>query len=190
MDWQSEALEPLRRQMVQFATLQLDDAAAAEDAVQEAIAAAMRHAASFAGRSALKTWVFAILKNKIRDELRRRARLVPFSGSGGRDEEEEPLTELFDRRGHWLPDSRPQAWGDPEAVENDRQFWAVFHLCLERLPPKQAQVFMMREMLELTTPEICRNLELTENHVNVLLYRARMRLCVCLEERWFERDHE
>lgn len=124
MDWQSEALEPLRRQMVQFATLQLDDAAAAEDAVQEAIAAAMRHAASFAGRSALKTWVFAILKNKIRDELRRRARLVPLSGSGGRDEEEEPLTELFDRRGHWLPEARPQAWGDPEAVENDRQFWA------------------------------------------------------------------
>ncbi|BBD77702.1 RNA polymerase subunit sigma, ECF subfamily [Hydrogenophilus thermoluteolus] len=101
---------------------------------------------------------------------------MPFSGNVGRDEEEEPLTELFDRSGHWLPDSRPQAWGDPEAAENDRQFWAVFHLCLERLPPKQAQVFMMREMLELTTPEICRNLELTENHVNVLLYRARMRV--------------
>jgi len=67
-------LESLRRQMLKFATLQLSDANLAEDAVQEALIGALRNARTFAGRAALKTWVFAILKNKIADILRQKQR--------------------------------------------------------------------------------------------------------------------
>ena len=63
----SKFVEALSVQMLKFATLQLSDPHLAEDAVQEALVGAMKNVSSFGGRSALKTWVFAILKNKIAD---------------------------------------------------------------------------------------------------------------------------
>ncbi|MGL4199429.1 MAG: sigma factor, partial [Allorhizobium sp.] len=60
----------LRQRMLKFASLQLADPALAEDAVQEALAGALRNAKAFAGRSAFRTWVFAILRNKIADQIR------------------------------------------------------------------------------------------------------------------------
>ena len=58
-------LTELRQQMNKFATLQLQDKSLAEDAVQEALLAALKNTNAFNRRAALKTWVFAILKNKI-----------------------------------------------------------------------------------------------------------------------------
>ena len=58
-------LNELRAMMLKFAKLQLADEALAEDAVQDALIGALKNADKFERRSALKTWVFAILKNKI-----------------------------------------------------------------------------------------------------------------------------
>ncbi|TAL54978.1 sigma factor, partial [Pandoraea sp.] len=58
-------LSLLRRDMLRFAELQLRDAAAAEDAVQDAMVAAMARISTFEGRAQISTWLFAILKNKI-----------------------------------------------------------------------------------------------------------------------------
>ena len=71
--------EKTRRDMLRFAQLQLRDAGAAEDMVQEALLAAMKYESSFAGRSSLKTWLFSILRNKILDHLKKSAREI--SGS-------------------------------------------------------------------------------------------------------------
>ena len=57
--------------------------------------------------------------------------------------------------------------------------------CLARLPEKTARVFMLREHLGLDTGEICKELGITPTHCWVLLYRARMSLRLCLDERWF-----
>jgi len=65
--------------MVKFARLQLQDDAAGEDVVQEAIEAALAGIDRFAGRAALKTWVFTILRHKIVDALRERGRTVQVS---------------------------------------------------------------------------------------------------------------
>lgn len=179
-------LEALRHQMVKFATLQLRDQALAEDAVQEALIGAMKNAPSFKGHAALKTWVFAILKNKIADTLRQRSRLVEASLLLGSDQDEDDLDELFDRKGFWQPDERPQTWASPEATMQDKQFWRVFDACLENLPGQQARVFMMREFIELESHEVCAALGLTISNLNVTLYRARLRLRECLENRWFQ----
>jgi RNA polymerase sigma-70 factor (ECF subfamily) len=47
---------------------------------------------------------------------------------------------------------------------------------------------MMREFLELTTDEICSNEMISANSLNVTLYRARLRLRECLENRWFQKE--
>ncbi len=170
-------LAGLRRDLLRFAELQLRDRAAAEDAVQEALAAALSGQDRFAGQAALKTWIFAILKNKIIDHLRQRQRFVEVA--------HETSEANDDTEGHWNPEERPQAWGDPEATFAQQQFWVVFEACLTRLPENTARVFMMREFLGLDTPGICRELDMTTSNCHVVLHRARMGLRLCLEQRWF-----
>ena len=177
-------LEDIRRQMIKFATLQLSDAHQAEDAVQEALIGAMKNAASFGGRAAFKTWMFAILKNKIADILRYKQRTVNV-GSLGSGDDDEDMSELFDSKGYWQVEERPVAWGNPEATLRESHFWRVFEACLEGLPPKQARVFMMREFIELEADEICAAVELTTSNLHVLLHRSRLRLRECIENKWY-----
>ena len=177
-------LQDIRRQMMRFATLQLSDSNQAEDAVQEALIGAMKNADSFGGRAAFKTWMFAILKNKIADVLRYKQRTVNIS-SFAHEEDDEDMSELFDRKGHWQKDERPVAWGNPEASMREQEFWRVFEACLEHLPPKQARVFMMREFVELDAGEICATVELSTSNLHVLLHRARLRLRECIENNWY-----
>lgn len=183
-------LTGLRRQMVRFATLQLRDPDLAEDAVQEALAGALKNARSFAGRAALKTWVFAILKNKIADALRQRSRLITASSLDDDDSDDEGgvFAALFDARGHWHEDAAPNRWQEPEASLRDSQFWRVFEACLDGLPQRSARVFMMREFVGLETDEICNTLALTRTNLHVLLHRARLRLRGCLESNWFAEE--
>lgn len=181
----AEFLENLRKQMLKFATLQLSDSSLAEDAVQEALIGALKNASSFGGKAALKTWVFAILKNKIADVLRQKQRLISASSLLREGEEEEDFSELFDQKGFWRADEHPAAWANPEASLREAQFWRVFEACLENLPDAQARVFMIREFIELDSHEICETIGITVGNLNVMLHRARIRLRECLENRWF-----
>jgi RNA polymerase sigma-70 factor (ECF subfamily) len=175
----AEALAPLRRDMLRFARLQLRDDAAAEDAVQEALIAAVEKRASYGGRASLRTWVFAILRNKIIDMLRAR-------NSGIRFVETDASTDAhFDADGHWAEESWPAAWGDPEQSLEAQQFWAVFEACLERLQESAARAFMLREMMGFETAEICATLQISTSNCGVLLHRARIALRACLEHTWF-----
>ena len=121
--WDQTFLVGLRRDMLRFAELQLRDRAAAEDAVQEALAAALSGQDRFAGQAALKTWVFAILKNKIIDHLRQRQRFVEAAhGTPETSDDTDDFDVLFNHTGYWKPDERPQTWGDPEATFAQQQF--------------------------------------------------------------------
>lgn len=182
---ESDFLEDIRRQMLRFATLQLGDSHQAEDAVQEALIGALKNANSFGGRAALKTWIFAILKNKIADTLRQKQRSVNVSSLQHDGDENEDFSELFDSKGFWQPEERPVAWGNPEASLREGQFWIVFEACLEGLPPKQARVFMMREFIELDADEICAEVNLSTSNLHVLLHRSRLRLRECIENKWY-----
>lgn len=182
----AELISGFRPQLLKFARLQLQDDAAAEDAVQEAIEAALKGIERFAGRSALKTWLFTIVRHKVIDFLRERGRTVQVS-SLERDEADmdEAFDALFRESEHWSPMSRPRPWGNPEEALEQQQFWQVFEICLEVLPARTARVFMMREFLGLETDEICTTLALSVGNCNVILHRARAGLRQCLSEGWF-----
>ncbi len=181
----ADALMAIRKDMLRFAELQLRDSHAAEDVVQESIESALVHSTTFTGHSTLKTLVFAILKNKIIDHVRQRDRTVAISALVEGDEDwEEKLDELFTERGFWKEGTRPVGWPGPEESMASRQFWAVFEMCLDRLPKQAAQVFMMREFLGFESGEICDRVGLTTSNCHVILHRARMRLRQCLEAGW------
>jgi len=169
---------------LRYASLQLRDAAAAEDAVQEALLAALAGEENFAGRSNLRTWLTGILKHKIVDAIRRQTRERPASELEPEGDEGE-FDALFDRRGHWQ--EAPDAWEQPEGALGQKQFLAALEACLRALPQRTAQAFMMREHLGLETPEICKELGITTTHCWVMLHRARMALRLCLQENWFRK---
>ena len=181
----AEALLSLRADMLRFAQLQLRNTETAEDLVQEAIEAALRKSSSFVGQSTLKTWVFAILRNRIIDHLRTAKRTVPMSSLVDDDEDwQERLQALFNERGHWRDGARPAAWPNPEESMQTRQFWAVFETCLDHLPPATGRVFMLREFLGFESTEICAQLGITTSNCHVILHRARLKLRGCMDTGW------
>jgi RNA polymerase sigma-70 factor (ECF subfamily) len=175
-DFRSQ-VEAERAYMLRYASLQLRDRHAAEDAVQETLLAALAGEDSFGGRSNLRTWLTGILKHKIIDAIRRLSRETPVAAQDGE------LDALFDSRGHWI--EMPAAWDDPDTSLEQKQFFSVLEDCLGRLPAKTAQAFMMREHLGYGTGDICKELNLTPTHCWVLLYRARVVLRECLQQNWF-----
>ena len=175
-------VESLRPYLVRYATLQLRNADAAEDAVQEALLAALAGESNFAGRSNLRTWLTGILKHKIVDAIRRQGRERPAPEPEG---EAAGFDALFDKRGHW--EEPPGPWPQPEGALEQKQFRAALEQCLQGLPERTAQAFMMREHLGLDTVEICKELGITPTHCWVMLYRARMALRQCLEMNWFDK---
>lgn len=179
-------LTALRPDLLRFARLQLRDDSLADDVVQEAYLAAVAGLASFAGRASLRTWLFAILKNKITDVIRARGSTVNVSSLADDDADfDQVFDTLFQANGHWTPGGKPADWGDPQAALAQRQFWAVFDACLNHLPANTSRVFMMREFLELEIAEICRELGIGSNNCYVILHRARHQLRGCLEKTWF-----
>ena len=172
-----------RDYLLRFARLQLRNEAWAEDAVSETQLAALARPQSFDSRSQLKTWLVGILKHKIVDALRQHGREVCVGG-GGDDDEADPLESMaFKADGHFA--TLPAEWGNPEQDLSSRQFFEVLEACASRLPASQGRLFLMREWLELSSEEICKELGLTSTNLYVQLHRARLRLRECLELNWF-----
>lgn len=174
-------LEQYRAPLTRYATWLLGSSAAAEDAVQDTLLAALQNADGFAGRSSLKTWLFGILKHKIADNFRRQSREVPLPDDSA-TETTEP-SHLYLEDGHWR--EPPSNWGDPEATLNQRHFFEVLERGIERLPKNTARVFTMRELMGMETDEICSAVGITSSNCFVMLHRARSMLRSYLEQEWF-----
>jgi len=179
-------IESHRGYLVRYALSQLRDQQLDEEAVQEALLAALEGIGKFDGRSTLRTWLTSILRFKVIDIQRR---LVAERANVAIDDDrlvedhEAWLDEMFDETGHWR--SPPQAWNDPEAALEQRRFWMVFEMCLEGLPSTAGRVFFKREVLGEDTPVICKDEGITSSNCWVILHRARIALRMCLERNWF-----
>ena len=174
-------VQALRPQLLRFARTQLRNETWAEDAVSDTLLAALERPGAFAGTSQLKTWLVGVLKHKLIDQLRRQSREATVLTT---DDAADLDEALFQADGHWR--EAPKDWGDPEHHLRQRQFIEVLEACVEHLPPTQGRVFMMREWLELSSDDICKQLSISSTNLWVLLHRARLRLRDCLQQRWFD----
>lgn len=186
-------LDEIYHAMLGFAQNQLGNEQSAKDVVQDALVNALKYADKFQGKSAFKSWVFAILKNKIADFIRQNNKyltITELSADQECDSDEAFLDLLFDETGHWHRDNAPKAfdnsWCDPELNAEQTDFWHILELCLNNLPKEQARVFLMKEYVELDTQEICQELSISSQNFYVLMHRARLRLQSCLSAKWFD----
>ena len=148
-----ETLGGFRPQLLSFAQRRLGNREHAEDAVQETLLAALEGLERFGGGSSLGTWLFAILKHKIVDVMRRAPREDPLDGGSDLSHDATPESELARR-------------GLLEAVD----------AALMRLPARAARVFVMRGVMGMDTDEVCRELSISSANCWVMHHRARQML--------------
>jgi len=163
--------------LYRYALLRLRDSAAAEDLVQETLLAALKSLSRFAGASSERTWLVGILKHKISDWFRRQQATTLDNTNDD---------EFFDKDGFWKPEKCPVAWNaNPELMLQSKDFQRILTHCLNELPESLARVFILREVNELTTDEICELLDITPANLWVMLHRARLRLQQLVRLHWF-----
>ena len=167
-----------------YAFLKVKDRHVAEDLVQETLLAAITAKENFTNRSSVRTWLTSILKHKVVDHFRRQGRVVSLSELIDQDNEDN-LDYLFKTNGSWI--EKPEPFPDPESTFQQKQFWKIFQQCLAGLKPRQAEVFIAKEIHGMNNEEIGKQLTITPTNAWVLIHRARLSLIKCLKAHWIEK---
>lgn len=142
----------------------------AHDAVQETLLVFVQKANQFDGRASVRTWLFGILFRKVAERRRAVAREQAV------DDIEAVVDARFDAAGRWLRPPRPA-----DASATAGEIMTRVEECLEQVPERPRSAFVLREIEQLETDEVCKVLEVSANNLGVMLYRARNRLRECLE---------
>jgi RNA polymerase sigma-70 factor (ECF subfamily) len=166
--------------------------AVAEEIVQETWMAVVTGIERFQGRSALGTWIFAILTNQAKTHSARERRALPFSCVAPADVDEpavDPDRFQHDDEawpGHWATPPRP--WQKPERRLLSLEAREQLKQALARLPERQRLIVVLRDIEGLSAEEVCDLLGLSQENQRVLLHRGRSRVRAFLEEYIDEAD--
>ena len=174
-------LEPFRRELTGYCYRMLGSGFEAEDAVQETMLRAWRHADDFEGRSSVRSWLYRIATNVCIDmhrQVQRRARPMDMGPSSPPDES---------HLGSLLPEATwvtPIADGgvaperaDPAEIAQYRDsIRLAFVAALQHLPARQRAALILCEVLRWPAGEAAELLETSVAAVNSALQRARATL--------------
>ncbi|NBC05800.1 MAG: sigma-70 family RNA polymerase sigma factor [Bacteroidetes bacterium] len=171
-------VEAYTDELYAWAIRKTSNTALSEDLVQDTFLSAAENWEAYKGASKPKTWLFGILRYKIADYYRDKARkavdLVP--------PDEAPA--FFDRKGQWLEQEKPQACGSdciPGLVEEPS--WPnLLHHCLQALPPLMAQCLELTYLQGKKGKEVYEALNITAANYWQSMSRARLKLRHCLEK--------
>ena len=162
------------------------DSALAEDLTQDTFLAALQNIKSFKGDSSPRTWLFAILNNKIVDHYRKKIK-IPLSVSQLGQTEGKGASP-FDREEKWIKQHSPASWhmNEPSLLDN-RDFLKVFALCMEDLPEKWRLAVHSKYFSDKKGKAISQDLGITTSNYWQILHRAKLQLRKCLEDSWFKK---
>lgn len=153
-----------RDHLVRFARRKLHDPLLAEDVVHDVFEAVLSGRALFAGRSALRSWLTAVLKHKIVDLVRQRAGWDSLDAG----EEDDDGGALLSRL------ACPHAGPDELALQRQRLGQALAGIA--KLPAGLRAAMEKRVLQDLPSDEVCRQLAISEENLFVRLHRARKQL--------------
>jgi len=175
-------VDELGPSMRRVARMYVSTDAVADEVVQEAWLGVLRGLPGFEGRSSLRTWIFRILVNTAKTRGQRESRSVPFASLAG-DDLDAPAIDpaAFDDGGAWS--TLPFDWrGMPEERAQATETLHVIGGAIAMLPPMQAEVIRMRDILGWSSEEVRNALGISKTNQRVLLHRARARVRTAVEE--------
>jgi RNA polymerase sigma-70 factor, ECF subfamily len=152
-----------RSYLVRFAQRKLRDPLLAEDAVHDVFEAVLSGRAVFGGRAALRSWLTAVLKNKIVDTVRRNVGTDSLDDAFGDDGDGEAMQIE-------CPGPRP------DQIAEQHQLLALVLARIEELPPGLRDAMRLRVLEEQSTEDVCRELGISEENLFVRIHRARKQL--------------
>jgi len=133
----------------------------AEDVLQDTFLRAYRGIKSFQGNSTFSTWIYRITANSALMRLRKKK--LPTVSIDDADERETPIN-IAD----WSP-------GPVEQLLTKETQQAMDE-AIEALPPEFKQVFILRDVEELSNSEVAEILDLSVAAVKSRLHRARLKV--------------
>jgi RNA polymerase sigma-70 factor (TIGR02960 family) len=171
--------DPHRRELQVHCYRILGSVQDAEDMVQETLLAAWRGLANFEGRASLRSWLYRIATNRCLNALRDHGRRPgDVENPDGLADAPEPsrwgepiwLQPYPDSLLDGLPD---RADGPDARYETKEAVGLAFVSGLQRMPPQQRAVLVLRDVLGYRAAEVAAMLESSEASVNSALQRAR-----------------
>lgn len=158
-------IRPHERSVYVMALSLLHNEADAEDVAQEAFLKAFRNLANFRGDSKFGTWLISITLNEARSRLRTK-KTAKLESLDTPPEGEEHVTPALLRDWREIPS---------EALER-KEVRSLLQQAVTDLPAIYREVFLLRDIEELSVSESAEALGITIASVKVRLHRARMML--------------
>lgn len=124
----------------------------------------------YEGRSQIRTFICGILFNKIR-EYRRSNGKISFE-----EDSEKFMSHSFTAEGWWK-----MAPSDPHKLFESKELSLFINECLDGLSDQQKNAFVLYEVEEESTNDICNTLEVSLSNLRVLIFRAKDKIRKCLE---------
>ena len=166
-----------------YAQMKVDSKQDAEDLVQEMFLSGYKSYAKFKSNSSIKTWLTSILKNKIADYYRKKARTPAMSNY--LSETEEQFEGSFfnkDNHGRWEKKIRGNMISEAtDAQLLSQEFQQTLKRCLDKLPAKLRMVFVSKYLDDKKTEEICKDFNISASNYWTIAFRSRTLLRSCLE---------
>ena len=166
-----------------YAIARLNDEELAKDLVQETFLAALEKTAQFKGNSSERTWLTAILKNKVVDVYRKNSSGLSKK-SGIKEALQEPEDFFYPEDGHWYEAHRPQEFGVEQDSILNKEFNQILQKCMQKLPVLWLSVFTMKHMDDASTELICTELKVSAANFWVIIHRTKLNLRACLQKNW------
>ncbi|MCB0334810.1 MAG: sigma-70 family RNA polymerase sigma factor [Bdellovibrionales bacterium] len=166
--------------LYKYALARVREASLAEDLVQETFLSAVKAYGDFEGRSAVKTWLLTILKNKIIDHYRK----VKRQGEAVSLDSDTDTHTAGMTLGIWNTFVHNWASNPDELVEG-QEFLGALNECFRKLPDRYKKLFQVKLADDLSTEEICNLFDISASNYWVLLHRIRMQLRQCLDKNWY-----
>jgi RNA polymerase sigma-70 factor, ECF subfamily len=157
-----ELIQPYERVVFVAAVSVVNNDQDAEDCAQETFLKALKHIHGFRGHCKFSTWLVQIAINEARMKLRKRGRFDSLDETLA--EGEAPALELVDPRPLQL-----------DHIEND-ELRHILQLGIRDLPQKYREVFVLRDVNQLSITETAAALNITEASVKTRLLRARLKM--------------
>ncbi len=176
----SEWVEEYTSELYLWAYHKVSDSELAKDLVQDTFLAAAEKINGFKGESSPKTWLFSILNHKIFDYYRRKIN-QPVSIDNN------SLLTYFDEDGSWISDKKPKDWHeDDKNLLDDNDFQEILQKCMDALPENWNICVRSKYLSEMSSEEICQELDIAPTNFWQIIHRAKLQLRECVENNWFK----
>jgi RNA polymerase sigma-70 factor (ECF subfamily) len=153
------------------------------DLVQDTFLSALEKKDTFKGIASEKTWLFAILRNKIIDHYRKKKARNEISLD---DDDNMVNIHYFynpKKNGKWQKGHEPKDWSNSELKLLEKERNKILLKCLELLPLKWKNIFFQTYIDERKGAEICREFEISSSNYWVILHRCKIQLRECVEKK-------